>query len=292
MEEWVMEKRLEYMAAGDRLHDFCLWEYAPVAPCESKLRSSSLLFHSFDLTGIDGRAFGLVEAIRAGFGTSNSVWGVKKLGNDILWEFYFYDYRQAQRGRSIASFLDIVEPFAACELPACDDLPYFMFSVDIDERLLSGARDLDEVHVYIGNTGSTVSSGIAYSVRKERTRLENFYFFFDAKEEMEKIVGKTACSAYLRSAEMDISQILWPELCDCSVIVVANKQTNDSVYFSRINVDQFVFFLERMGYPEEIRRFVQAHRSELDHMLYDVGFDYRVEGNDVVVVKSGYYGIF
>jgi hypothetical protein len=33
-------------------------------------------------------------------------------------------------------------------------------------------------------------------------------------------------------------------------------------------------------------------RSELDHQLYAVGIDYRLEGNDLVILKSGYYGLF
>jgi hypothetical protein len=287
-----MLNRLEYTTAGETFSDFCLWEYTPIAPFESKLRSASLLFHSFDVTGIDVRVFEFVNAIRDGFGVSNTVWGVKKLGNDIAWEFYFYDYRKRERERSITKFLDIVHPFADCEVPINEDTPYFMFSIDIDERLVTGSRDLDEIHTYIGNTGSTVSSGIAYSVKTEGTRLENFYFFFDAKEQMKEIVGKAACSAYFQDTQSDISQILWPELCDCSVIVVANKQNNDSVYFSRINVNQLIFFLKRMGYPDEMCRFVEAHRPELDHLLYDVAFDYRTEGNSVVILKSSYYGTF
>lgn len=284
--------RLEYTTDEDQFFDFCLWDYRPVAPCEGKLRPSSMLFHSFEVTAIDERAFDLVEAIRGAFGVSNTVWGIKKLGEAITWEFYFYDYRKEDRERSIPGFLDIVRPFARCEVPVNENLPYFMFSVDVDERLVSGSRDLDEIHMYIGNTGSSVSSGIAYSVRKERTRLENFYYFFDARQQMQEIIGKASCSAFLEAGRVDMSQILWPELLDCSVIVVANKQCNDSVYFSRIDVDQLLFFLERMGYPDEMCRFVETHRSELDHLLYDVGFDYRVEADNLVILKSGYYGTF
>jgi hypothetical protein len=284
--------RVEYTTAGEAFFDFCLWEYTPVAPFEGKLRAASMLLHSFDVTGIDERIFELVKAIRGGFGVSNTVWGVKKLGSDIAWEFYFYDYRRRERKRSITKLLDIVHPFADCEVSVNENLPYFMFSIDIDERLVSGARDLDEVHMYIGNAGSTVSSGISYSVTRKGTRLENFYFFFDAKKQMKEIVGKAACSAYFDATRAGLDQILWPELCDCSVIVVANKQNNDGVYFSRINVDQLVLFLKRMGYPDEMCRFVEAHRSDLDHLLYDVGFDYRMEGNNAVILKSGYYGVF
>lgn len=171
-------------------------------------------------------------------------------------------------------------------------LPYFMFSIDIDEQLVTGARNIDEIHMYIGNTGSTVSSGICYSLKESGTRLENFYFFFDPRTEMEKIVGKVSCSAHVDDNRVGLDQILWPELRDCNVIILANKQNSDGVYFSRVNIEQLTFFLNRLDYPGEIRRFIETHRADLDHQLYDVGFDYRVEGGKVVILKSGYYGLF
>jgi len=287
-----MTSRLEYTTAGDAFSDFMLWVYQPVAPIESKLRAASILFRSFDVAGIDKRVFELVRAIRGGFGVLNTVWGVKKLGNDIAWEFYFYDYRRRERKRSMTKFLDIVRPFTGCGVPVNENLPYFMFSIDIDERLVSGAKDLTEIHMYIGNTGSTVSSGICYSLKKEGTRLENFYYFFDPKVQMKEIVGKAGCSAYFDETRTDIDQILWPELRKCNVIIVANKQNNDGIYFSRIDIDQLIFFLKRMSYPSEICRFVEDQRSALDHQFYDVGFDYRMEGNSVVILKSGFYGLF
>lgn len=284
--------RLEYADADETFYDFCLWEYAPIRPHVGKLRPSSILLHSFDSTGMDERVFGFVDAIRSGFGASNTVWGIKKRGDRIVWELYFYDYRLTERERSVAKFLEIIRPFAACNVTVDENLPYFMFSIDVDERLVTGSRDLDEIHAYLGNAGSTVSSGIAYSMKREGTRLENLYYFFDAEQQMEQIVRKASCSAHLGGGSIDLDLVLWPELCDCSVIVVANKQGNDSVYFSRIDVDQLILFLERLDYPEELRGFVETHRDQLDHLLYDVGFDYRMEGGDLVILKSGYYGTF
>jgi hypothetical protein len=100
------------------------------------------------------------------------------------------------------------------------------------------------------------------------------------------------CSAHIDTTKVKMDQILWPELRECRVIVVANKQQNDSVYFSRINVDQLIFFLKKMNYPIELTSFVEENRSNLDHLLYDVGIDYRMDGEDLVILKSGYYGIF
>lgn len=146
--------------------------------------------------------------------------------------------------------------------------------------------------MYIGNPGSSVSSGICYSLTGRGTRLENLYYFFDAKKHWEDILDKAACSAHVDPGRIPFDRILWPELRVCEVIVVANKQTNDSVYFSRIRVDQLIFFLRTMSYPPEIVSFVEENRPRLDHLLYDVGFDYTMNGKDLVILKSGYYGTF
>lgn len=236
--------------------------------------------------------FDFVQAIRQGFGISRTVWSVKQLGDDLKWEFYFYDYRRRERERSITKLLDIINPFVRCGIKANENFHYFMFSIDISNELISGAKELEEIHMYIGNPGSTVSSGICYSLSKDEMRLENFYFFFEAKKQLDEVIKKVFCSAHIDSTVIDIDRILWPEMIDCGVIVVANKQHNDSVYFSRIHVDQLVFFLKRMRYPRQLVSFIEENKSKLDHLLYDVGYDYRMEGRNLKILKSGYYGIF
>jgi hypothetical protein len=284
--------RLEYTTNQDIFYDFCLWEYRPAISCEHKFRSVNLLYNSFDYMGIHEGFFDLVQAIRQGMGESNTVWGIKQMGDDIRWEFYFYDYGRIERERSITKLLDIIRPFIRCEIKANENLHYFMFSIDITGGLIAKTGDLQEIHMYIGNPGSTVSSGICYSLTAGGTRLENFYFFFDAEREMDEIIAKVVCSSYVDFTETGIDQILWPELKKCKVIVVANKQGNDSVYFSGIDVDQLIFFLKRMGYPGEIVSFAEENRARLDHLRYDVGFDYRMEGGMLLILKSGYYGFF
>jgi hypothetical protein len=73
--------------------------------------------------------------------------------------------------------------------------------------------------------------------------------------------------------------------------VVANKKHHDGVYFSRIRIDQLIWFVERLGYPQAIRDFLRQHRARLDHMLYDVGIDYRMVDGRLEIVKSAYYGV-
>lgn len=284
--------RLEYTTNQDVFFDYCLWEYKPVVPFDNKFRSVNLLFHSFDVMGVHERVFELVQTIREGIGAARTVWGVQQAGEDISWEFYFYDYRRKERKRSITKLLNIVRPFAPCEIKANENLHYFMFSIDIDNDLISGAGNLEEVHMYIGNPGSMVSSGISYALTNKGAKLENFYFFFDAKKHLDDIIAKIACSSFVDTTEVGIDRILWPELRDCKVIVVANKPKCDCIYFSRVNIDQFIFFLKRMNYRKEMILFVEENRPRLAHLLYDVAFDYRMEGQELMILKSAYHGFF
>jgi hypothetical protein len=284
--------RFEYEANEEIFHDFCLWEYKPVVPYENKFKSSNILFQTFDITCTDNRIFDIIQAIREGIGISRTVWGVKQMGNILNWEFYFYDYRRTDRERSITKLLNSIKPFTNCDLKINENLFYFMFSIDIDDDLISGTKDLNEVHMYIGNPGSEVSSGICYSLTENNPRLENFYFFFDSKKHRDDILSKTVCSSYIDFSIINIDQVIWPELKECKVIVVANKQMNDAVYFSGINVDQLIFFLKKLNYPEKLVSFVETNRFMLDHLQYDVGFDYRMKGNELDIIKSGFYGIF
>ncbi len=283
---------MEYTTDKDVFFDYCLYEYKPAVSSQNKLRSVNLLFQSFDLFNIHEKAFDLVRTIREGIGYSWTVWGIKQQGNSVAWEFYFYDYRRIQRERSITKILDTIRPVIPCRIQAIETQPYFMFSIDIDDDLLSGKRDLDEIHMYIGNTASNVSSGISYSLTARGRKLENFYFFFDPKTEMKGLLNKVFCSAHVDPSRITIDQVVWPELRNCKRICAANKQNNDCIYFSGINLDQFIFFLKRLNYGREIISFVEGNRHALDHLQYDVGFDYRTEGNEVVILKSGYYGFF
>ncbi len=288
----MVNDRLELTTSDDLYYDYCLWQYRPIAISEGKLRSANLLYHSFEVADAPDNAYDLVTAIRQGIGMFNTVWGVKHVDGRLRWELYFYDYRRRARERSMTRVFQAIHPFIPCAISPNERLSYFMFSLDVNRELLARAGELSEVHMYIGNTGSTVSSGICYSLKVGGTQLENFYFFFDAKTEGDKIRSKVTSSAFVDLTVVDMDQLLWPELRNCGVIVVANKQQNDALYFSRITIDQLLFFLKRMAYPSSHVAFVEDNRNRLDHLLFDVGIDYRMEGGKLHFLKSGYYGIF
>lgn len=283
--------RLEYATGADPALNYCLWQYAPAAPAQDKFRSINLLWHSFEVAGLQERAFAVIEAIRDAIGPFRTVFGVKLLPQGLAWELYFYDYERQHRAVSAGRVLEAIAPWVQSTVRLDEKLPYFMFSIDLDAGIAAGERALDVVHMYIGNPHSQVSSGIAYGVRDGATVLENFYFFFDAVTQLGEVADKIACSAYSGGGALPPDAILLPQLKACQTICVANKQTHDCVYFSGVVVDQLLFFLEWQRYPAALVAFVREHRERLDHLRFDVGFDYRVENGRLVVLKSGYYGV-
>jgi hypothetical protein len=285
---------LEHAAPGDNYRDYCLWDYEPVAPTAGKLRCANLLWRALDAAGGAPHLKSACLALREALGPFRTVFGVKKIGSRLSFEFYFYDYGRLERDVSIARVLKILSPFVDCSLTYSDRRPYFMFSIDLDDDIAARRRPLDIINVYVGNPGSAVSSGICYELSDAGLRLANFYFFFNARTEMEDIVAKVNCSAHhdLRGpGQPPLSAILHAELLDCEVIVIANKKFSDGIYFSRIKIDHLTSFLEREHFPPDLISFAKEYRGGLDHMLYDVGLDYVVEGGTVKVVKSAFYGL-
>ena len=287
-----IESRFEYASDSDPALNYCLWPYPRPEPAEDKFRSVNLLLHSFELGGIDQQAHAIVAAISNAIGKFRSVFGIKLIDGALAWEFYFYDYKRREREVSISRVLSAIAPYVGCDIRPNEGLPYFMFSLDLNDELASGLRALDVVHMYVGNPGSTVSSGIAYGVRAGSTVLENFYFFFDAAGQLADVAGKVASSAYFDGTSLSVDAVLRPELRRCRTICVANKQTHECIYFSGVDVDQLLWFMTWLRYPDPLVSFVQDNRAMLDHLLFDVGFDYRQENGALRIVKSGYYGVF
>jgi hypothetical protein len=282
--------RFEFATARDPSRNYCLWEYEPPAPPEDKFRAINVLYQSFALARLDERAYAMIDAVRDAIGSFKTVFGVKLIDGQYAWEFYFYDYKRRAREVSITRVLDAIRPFMPCAVVPNEALPYFMFSLDLNQALITG-RAIDVVHMYVGNPGNTVSSGIAYAIRADTTTLENFYFFFDAKTQMSQVQGKVESSAVFDASAVSLDRVLVPELCRCQTICVANKQTHDCIYFSGVDVDQLLFFLEFAFYPTETIDWVRQERHQLSHLLFDVGFDYRSDINGLKILKSGYYGV-
>ena len=287
-----MNQQLEYCEKSERFFDFCLWEYSPINSPHNKLRSINLLNASLEGSTAEGAIKTICDSIRAAIGVNKTVWGVKKYGDQLSWELYFYDYQRLERETSATQLLSLLKESLPCSLVVDENTPYFMFSLDLDGDTLSQGKTLEEINIYIGNPSTAVSSGLNYTLSSQGLALTNLYHFYDRDSQFDDIVGKTICSAHLDLTEIDIDHILWPELLDCKTIVVANKKNNDGLYFCRITIDVLILFLKRCDYSDALIAFCQQHRDEFSHLLFDVGIDYTMINGRIQISKSAFYGFF
>ena len=287
----LREGNPEIVVDGDVFFDYCHFRYSPVVSPEGKWRSIALLENSFRAMNCGSKYRPLVDALRNALGTNSTVWGVKKIGGRFFWEFYFYNYGKEDRRVIPSTVLEVMSPyFRLGGAVNCDRFRYFMFSIDIvPESFESG--ELNGLHLYV-HDGQERQTGLSYFCDGNTLRLENHYAFYTPAHEWRQLAVKVIDSVWLDPTEIPVDAVLLPELTDCHTICVANKQACDAVYFSRINYDQFLYFLRRFEYPEEVVLFVEENRQRLDQLLFDVGFDYCSVNGELTIQKSGYYGAF
>jgi len=292
MKDWDAKARTELSRPSDAALDFCLWPYdRPRAPTDDALRTSALLYKSFEVANLGPEMGALTDAIRNAWGRFQTVWGMKWGADGPSWELYFYDYARDGRSHGVADFIAATKGQLNCTLSPDDTLPYFMFSVEVTPENLRGAP-LDQIDIYMGNPGSTVSSGICYGLTDAGYEMRNFYFFFNALNEAKEIHDKLTESVHLPMAHVNVPDLLWPEMAGVETIVVANKQRRDGLYFSRIRAAQLAFFLKKLDFPQELQDFLAEHHDALDHHLYDVGWDFSCDSSgQVTPTKGSFYGL-
>jgi len=278
----MKKQRIEPTSASDKFYDYCHYEYKPSMNFYNKLRPVNLLINSFDYARCKNEFYNFVNIIKKSFGLNNTVWGVKKVGNDVLWEFYFYNWQKKGTKINMSDFLKICKPFYTTKINPNENIPYFMFSVDITNELLLNKK-LQGLHVY---------TDCSYFLDEHGMTLENHYNFYKPKKEIKELISNIKKSAMVDFTKIELSEILWPELIDCYSICRSRKRNNDAIYYSRINIGQFLFFLKKLNYPHELVSFIENNKPKLDHLYYDVGFDYIMENNKLKIIKSGYYGTF
>ena len=292
MDKSLRELLNQRMKSSDPYYNYCHWPYEPPAFGTGKLRPDVLLFKAVSAMPHADWLTKTLQAIQRGLGEFRCVYGVKRIDRHWALEIYIYDYERQGRTVSVERLEQATNGLLKFPVTVDSRLPYFMFSFDLTEQAALQNGALSCVHIYIGNPGSQVSSGIAYEFSAHGRQLENFYFFFDAQKQQKDIVDKLECSALCDTWRISLDDLYRPELRECQTICLANKRTSDTIYFSGVNIDQLLFFLKWQQYPDDYVRFVEERHHKLDHLLYDVGVDYRANDGEIQFVKNGFYGVF
>ena len=51
-----------------------------------------------------------------------------------------------------------------------------------------------------------------------------------------------------------------------------------------------ILFLKKFNYPINQIEFLEYNKNKLNHLLYDISINYKVEDDKLKIIKSGYYG--
>ncbi len=287
----------EVMQSDDPLLNYCHWSYESPLPNSKqasweKLRPSSLFLLGLREMDDSNRMLRTVRSIQQGVGLHRCVYGIKWHENRWESEIYVYDYQRCNRILSVDRFLGASCGALKSSVKVEDSIPYFMFSFDLSPTAITPEGGVSAFNVYVGNPGSTVSSGVSYCFEQDARVLKNFYFFFDAQTQQNSIREKILCSVFGPHRINQLAEVLPPVLSDCTTICLSNKPECNTVYFSGITSQQLIYFLKWQDYPDKFITFVTEHNRRLDHLRYDVGIDYRYENNHVLFLRSGIYGVF
>ena len=139
--------------------------------------------------------------------------------------------------------------------------------------------------------------GSSYSYNGEDYEYQNNYYFWkDSLKNLDLIKDKILSSPFLKD-DVSIKNILIPEFLEWYEkdvnpmgIVTSNKKYCDSIYYMSLNVDMLLIFLNKFNYPINQIKFIESNRDKLNHLLYDVSINYKMNDGKLKILKSGYYG--
>jgi hypothetical protein len=248
-----------------------------------------------------------VDCLRAELGPDRTVWGSKWDRGTLEWEVYFYrtfDYRGVALGRVarvLGSFITMDFDVSLAENVGQE---CSMFSFDIDHSLTRvTACNLYYTEAAMQRSGSEGerldllrslcdANGSSRTMIYRGRTFQSFIIKGDSLQygnhyectwnELSRVRAWKAKNPFSRS---DASGL--PEFPEAVALFLALKREAAGLYYSRVNVDSLVAFLERYEWPADFRRFVGDEARGLQHLRFDVGVDYLNTGRGLSTAKCG-----
>jgi hypothetical protein len=289
----LSKRRLSLAGESDLYLDYVARPYEPQAPWKGKLRSEAL----YD-AGAAGRPalLELKDRLQKRLGKDRVVWGVKERLGQTYWELYFYNYDRRPE-LSVESVRRALAPDWSLAPLAAQAPEHMMFSFELSDAVLASRR-VEAYSIY--EISEAAGRVVSRSWRADAVRAvpENVYIPVPLDTPRDRALLEKLLRRGL-GAVPGLDGVLPPKLmAGCRSVCLASKPRGgkpakdpNGVYLSTLRVDALLEFLRQWRYPEALVAFVADNRDRLDHLLYDVGYDF--DGGDAVsFCKSGFYGIF
>lgn len=273
-----------------KFRDYILMPYEPATSPEGRLRQESVYRWALREQGILDRVWPAIEALRAHLGPDQIVWGAKWGPSGFTSELYFYNnaFNPAGHPMQVSTLSRVLQPWLAIDTEMDESLPYFMCSIDLDGPTL----DSDSVgwHVYLGSGDQRRKQcGFSHLVHGPHHRLENHYWFYDPRTELDEVRARMNGSP--RVLATPEAEVLPPYLHDCHTICWAVKPHHDGLYTSRLDTRTIQRFFATHG-PSALAELLAAHQDDLAHLRWDLGYDIRLDDDrNTVVERMAIHGV-
>lgn len=276
-------------------YNYCLWPYEPLhALIPQSQAPLALLLHSFEIAGVATIGRSIVESLLLILGPAKTVFGIKSIHGQPCWEFYFYDYECRNRSLPTARVLEFFAEVFGCRIELAEDIPYFMFSVELTLQQLLSRQAFEGVTLYLGNPGGTLFGGKSYLITPQNPELvfQNVYHFYNPAADQADMLQHVQSSYHLAQLVEVSASPLHRSYANCETTCFAHKRSADGIYFAGIPIGYLIDFLsdfKQLGYMLE---YLLSHASQFDHLLFDVGFDCALVGGNLIFPKVSLYGFF
>ena len=282
------------MAKIWKYYDYAYKTYRPIASCQGKILSDALLYNSFSQSPCQKQFLSLIKKIKNAIGPWNTVWGVKFEKGKMSWELYFYDHGRRNPNITVTRLLKIIRPDLKTPVFKGIDIerqPYFMFSMNLSEDVFKN-REFEGVRLYTRGRWKT-AQGNSYYWNRDGCVLENLYNTYKIPAETVEWAHTLKHSFVFAPYLVEfLKSDLVRQLMVCGKISMACKRDKEGIYFSRVNIEQLLFFLKYFSYPDYVTGFISSQKQKLDHLLFDVAFDCALGPKGIVFGKSSYHGGF
>lgn len=273
-----------------RFRDYILTDYPPRAAPEGRLRSESVYRWALREHGLLDRCWPAVTALQQHLGLDQTVWGIKWGPAGFTTELYFYNNASnpADHPMQCTTLSKVLAPWLSIDSVVDESLPYFMCSIDLDDRALDDPA-LGWC-IYLGSgERRRKQSGFSYRVHGLHHTLENHYWFYDPKTELDEVARRLKHSPRIRANAHDRAVPLY--MLDCHTVCVAIKPVHDGFYMSRLTTEQARRFCAEHGLHALAALFT-THADDLAHLCWDIGYDVRLDDAGTEhIEKVGVYGV-
>ena len=271
---------LQYQKNNDKFIDFAGIPYKPLCDIKDMLKSSNIFINSITNSEHDSKLKSLFSDLKD---ETNVVWQIKNINGDIEWEIYFYKkpndtfeyYKKIVNKYFILPDVDEQNMFNQNSWPAC-------WSFDVPKK----SKVIDTIDFYGGDIAPNQSkcSYVLSYIDGEYTHKNSYVLYRPHMDkDLDFMKDKFLIPEFMewyKNTEQDGKYSMY----------YSQKPKCESVYYGNLSVDLLLFFLEKFNYPKNQINFIKKYGKKLSHLEHGIAIDYKKEGNEFKVVKTGYYG--